>query len=91
MDWEKHFLSLLEGEKGTSEETEKKRRLEGDQEEELGKKKIEVQLKKIKKKKATGVDGIVGEAWLYRLEKNSRIYSRGYGKERVFWKNGGKK
>jgi len=25
-----------------------------------------------------------------RLEKDSRIYSRGYGKERVFRKNGGK-
>jgi len=24
------------------------------------------------------------------LEKDSRIYSNGYGKERVSWKNGGK-
>jgi len=60
-DWEKHFLELLEGEKGISEEIGEKKRMEGDQEEELGEKEIEIQLKKIKKKKATGIDGIVGE------------------------------
>jgi len=52
----------LEEEKGTDEETGEKRRMEGDQEEELREKEIEYQLKKIKKKKATGVDGIVEEA-----------------------------
>jgi len=25
-----------------------------------------------------------------RIEKNSRNYLRGYGKERIFWKNEGK-
>jgi len=33
---EKHFLELLEGKKGTGEETEEKRRMEGNQEKELG-------------------------------------------------------
>jgi len=42
----------LEGEKGTDEKTGEKRRMEGDQEEELGEEKIEMQLKKIKKKKS---------------------------------------
>jgi len=61
-DSEKHFLELLEEEKGTGEETGEKRRMEGDREKE---EEIEVQLKKIKKKKAIEVDSIVGEAWLY--------------------------
>jgi len=38
-DWEKHFLELLKGEKGTDEKTGEKRRMEGDQEEELEEKK----------------------------------------------------
>jgi len=38
-EWERHFLELLEGERGTSEETGEKRRTEGDQEE----KQIEIQ------------------------------------------------
>jgi len=61
-DWEKHFLELLEGEKGTGEETEEKGKMEGDQEEELKEEEIEIQLKKIKRKKAIGVDDIGGEA-----------------------------
>jgi len=39
--------------------------MEGNQEEELGEKEIEFQLNKIKKKKMTGIDGIVEEAWFY--------------------------
>jgi len=54
-DWEKHFVELLEGEKGTGEETGEKRRMEGNQEEELEEEEIKIQLKKIKKKKATGL------------------------------------
>jgi len=49
-DWEKHFLDLLEGEKGTGEETGEKRRMEGDKEKELREEEIETQLKKIKKR-----------------------------------------
>jgi len=80
-DWEKDFLELLEGEEGIGEETGVKRRMERDQEEELGEEEIEIQLKKIKKKKATEVDGIVGEVWLYSNGWiKERIYSRGYGK-----------
>jgi len=56
--WEKHFLKLLEGEKGTDEEIEETRRMEEDQEEELREEEIEIQLKKIKRKKVTGVDDI---------------------------------
>jgi len=65
-DWEKHFLELLEGEKGeTGEETGEKRKMEGDQKEDLGEEVIETQLKKIKKTKATEIDGIIEKAWLY--------------------------
>jgi len=68
--WEKHFLELLEGERGTAEETGEKRRTKGNQEEELRKEEIQIQLKKIKRKKTTGVDDIAGETWLY---SNGRI------------------
>jgi len=60
--WERHFLELLEGEKETDKETEEKRRIEGDQEEVLREEEIAIQLKKIKRKKATGIDDIGGEA-----------------------------
>jgi len=60
-EWEKQFLGLLEraDEKGADKKIGEKRRLEGDQEVGLEDEEIELQLKKLKK--ATGVDGIVGE------------------------------
>jgi len=73
-EWERHFLELLEGGRGTGEQTGEKRRMEGDQEEELREKEIGIQLRKIKRKKATGVDDNAGEAWLY---------SNGWIKERL--------
>jgi len=42
-EWERHFLEVLEGERGTSEETGEKRRTEGDQEKELREEEIEIQ------------------------------------------------
>jgi len=80
---EKHFLELFEGKKGTSEKTREKRRMEGDQEEELREEEIEIQLKKIKRKKATGVDDIEGEAWLY---SNGRIKGRLKNLLKRIWK-----
>jgi len=82
-EWEKHFLELLEGEKGTGEE---KREEWGDQEEELREEEIEIQLKKIKRKKATGVDDIGGEAWLY---SNGRIKERLKDLLKKIWKGEG--
>jgi len=67
-EWERHFLKLLEEERGTGEETGEKRRMEGDQGEELRKQEIEIQLKKIKRKKATGVKDLlypVGGYFIY--------------------------
>jgi len=64
-DWEKHFQELLEGKIGTGEETGENRRMEGDQEEELGAEEVEFQLKKVKRKKPIGIDDIVGKAWFY--------------------------
>jgi len=65
----------LNGEKWTGEETGEKRSMEGDQEKELAEEEmeIEIQLKKIKKKIASGIDGIVGEIWLY---SNGQIRER---------------
>jgi len=60
-DWEKHFLKILKVEKGTGKETGEKRRMEGNQEEELGEE-FQFQLKKIKKKKATEFDVSIREA-----------------------------
>jgi len=45
----------------------------GDQEEELEGEEIELQLKKIKKKKRTGVEGILGEALLYNGQIRERF------------------
>jgi len=85
-EWERHFLELLEGERGTNEETGEKRRMERDQEEELREEEIEIQLKKIKRKKATGVDDIGGEAWLY---SNGRIKERLKDLLKRIWKREG--
>jgi len=82
----RHFLESLEGERGTGEETGEERRTEGDQEEELREEEIEIQLKKIKRKKARGVDDIAGEAWLY---SNGRIKKRLKDLLKRIWKGEG--
>jgi len=85
-DWEKHFLELLEGEKGRKQE--KKKNGERSREE-LGEEKIEFQLKKIKK----GIDDIIGEAWFYsdgQIRERFKELLKRYGKKRIFRKNGGK-
>jgi len=82
-EWEGHFLELLEGERGTGEETGEKRRTEGNQKEELREEEIEIPLKNIKRKKATGVDG---EAWLY---SNGRIKERLKDLLKRIWKGEG--
>jgi len=85
-EWERHFLELLEGERGTGEETGEKRRTEGDQKKELREEEIEIQLKKVKRKKATGVDDMAGEAWLY---SNERIKERLKDLLKSIWKGEG--
>lgn len=58
-EWEKHFMHLLEGSKDDRIELVERRRREGDQEEEVKNKEIEEQIRKLKRKKASRVDGIV--------------------------------
>lgn len=58
-EWENHFMQLLEGSKDDRIELIERRRREGDQEEEVKNKEIEEQIRKLKRKKAAGVDGIV--------------------------------
>jgi len=93
-EWERHFLELLEGERGTCEETGEKIRTEGDQEEELREEEIEKKKRK-KKEKEKKRQGLMtsqekhGCTATDGLKKDSRIYSRGYGKERGSRKNGG--
>jgi len=60
----------------------------------LGEEEIEFQLKNIKKKKAIGIDGIVGEAWLYsngRIKERLKDLLKRIWKEESFpeeWRNG---
>lgn len=44
----------------------------GDHEEELNDEEIEKQIRKMKKKKAAGADGIAGEAWIYSKDRKIR-------------------
>lgn len=64
-EWEKHFSQLLEGSKNGEREIADKRKVEGDQEEDLKDEEIEEQIRRLKKKKAAGVDEIGSEAWIY--------------------------
>lgn len=60
--WRGHFMQLLEGTECTGQEGRKKREEDG---EELYEEEIEEQIKKLKKSKAAGSDGIANEAWIY--------------------------
>lgn len=62
-EWEKYFSQLLEGDKEEQREPEEQRNLSTDQEK--VDEDIEKQVRKLKKKKATGKDRIGNEAWLY--------------------------
>lgn len=68
-EWRRHFVSVLEGREEDGGGKTGKRSLEGDQEEELNDEEIEKQIRKMKRKKAAGADGIAGEAWIYSREK----------------------
>lgn len=61
-DWQRHFMVLLQG----SEER-KRNRIENNQtcDTQLTDEEIEVQMKKMKKIKAAGQDGVKNEAWMY--------------------------
>lgn len=64
-EWKRHFMRLLEGSEKDKREEAEKRNLEGDQEEDIRDEEIEEQIKKLKKKKAAGTDGIESEVWRY--------------------------
>lgn len=68
-EWRRHFVSVLEGREEDGGGKTGKRSLEGDQEEELNDEEIEKQIRKMKRKKAAGADGIAGEVWIYSREK----------------------
>ncbi|KMQ86341.1 hypothetical protein RF55_14685, partial [Lasius niger] len=72
-DWKNHFQHLLEeSEKDNREDAEKS--LDGDQEEELRNEEIKKQMKKMKRKKAAGADGIGSEV---------KIHSEGQIREKL--------
>ncbi|KMQ91376.1 neurofilament medium polypeptide-like protein [Lasius niger] len=64
-DWKNHFQHLLEGSEKDKKEDVERRSLNEDQEEELRDEEIEKQIKKLKRKKAVGADGLGSEVWLY--------------------------
>lgn len=68
-EWRRYFVSVLEGREEDGRGKTGKRSLEDDQEEELNDEEIEKQIRKMKRKKAAGADGIKGEAWIYSREK----------------------
>lgn len=68
-DWKNHFASVLERRDEDGREGTEKRKLEGDQEDELDEKEIEMQIRRVKSKKAAGADGIAGETWIFSKEK----------------------
>ncbi|XP_077270175.1 uncharacterized protein LOC143901623 [Temnothorax americanus] len=68
-EWENHFMQLLGGSKVDKREEVKRRSKEEDGELEIQDQEIEEQINNLKKK-AAGVDGIVGEAWKF---SNGRI------------------
>lgn len=67
--WRIHFMKLLEGKEKNEEKRigreEDLRHMERQKEEELGNSEIEDAVKRMKIKKASGIDGIPIEAWLY--------------------------
>lgn len=50
-DWKNHFASVLEGRDEDGREGTEKRKLEGDQEDELDEEEIEMQIRRVKSKK----------------------------------------
>ena len=76
-EWRRHFRELLEGEDQKI-EGEKRQNIEEDQE--ITQEEIRKAIKKAKKKKAAGADGITNEAWIYGgeviVEKLGNIFNR---------------
>lgn len=64
-EWENYFLYLFQGNKEKRRETLMERKTEQDQEDELKEKEIEKQLRKLKKKKAAGIDRLSNKVWLF--------------------------
>lgn len=71
-EWEEYFVRLLEGSTEDKRSGAERRKTEEDEETEIQDEEIEKQIKKIKRKKAAGIDGITGEAWKFSKGKIKR-------------------
>ena len=65
--WKQHFINLLKGTERSGGE-ERKIKVEGGETEKIKKEDIEEAIRKLKKKKIAGVNGIRNEAWKYANE-----------------------
>ena len=67
-EWRDHFMELLEG-KQEEENNQNKARTEEKKENEIKIEEVENVIARLKKKKATGEDGIQNEVWMYATEE----------------------
>jgi len=67
-DWRSHFMNLLEGEEMTDRRKVKQKEKERDIEEEISLREVRDAIRKLKVKKAAGIDGIPMEAWKFASE-----------------------
>ena len=67
-EWKQHFINLLEGTKRSRVE-ERRIMVQGGETEEIKKEDIEETIRKLKKKKSSGMDGIRNKAWKYAKKK----------------------
>ncbi|KAJ3634622.1 hypothetical protein MTP99_007570 [Tenebrio molitor] len=69
-EWEEHFRKLQEGRKEEGEEgTQVKEKQTVPEGTEITVEEVERQIRKLKKRKAPGRDGVQNEAWMYGTEK----------------------
>jgi hypothetical protein len=67
--WEEYFMKLLEGRKEEGKaETEKKKKRTALKDTEITVEEVEGQIRKLKKRKTPGRDGVQNEAWIYETE-----------------------
>jgi hypothetical protein len=66
-EWRKYFSELLGGEENRQEKEKRQHRV--GEIEEITREELEQQLRKLKRKKAPGMDGIQNESWIYGTER----------------------
>lgn len=89
IEWENHFMNSLEGTKtkvvlNLKDEDDEEGELEDD--DDIQDIEFENQIKKLKKRKAVGEDGVENEVWMYATQEMVNVYKQ---LVRKIWKEGG--